>query len=46
MWLNLPKLLEYDSTLTLNEAIDIARTAEATTSLLGWLNPPRWLNQI
>ena len=28
------KLLEYDATLTLNKAIDIARTAEATTSQL------------
>ena len=30
----MPKLLEYDSTLTLNKAFDIARTAEATTSQL------------
>ena len=28
------KLLEYDVTLTLNKTIDIARTAEATTSQL------------
>lgn len=38
------KLLEYDETLTLNKAIDIARTEEATTSQLQDIRGEKFIN--